>query len=222
MFFVLPFRAKNPPERFPYVTVGLIVMNILVYACTSYYFVQVRDSYVSDDSTSSLALSYANMTVWRFFTSMFLHENLMHLGGNMLFLWVFGSAVEGRLGHQIYASIYLFAGIIGGASQTLIFGHSNPHIASLGASGAIMGVVACYAYMFTFSTIRVFYFYWFPLFFSLAWLVPRLGVADWEAWWVVAFFFILDIVFALISSGKNDGTAHLAHYGGLLVGIAAM
>lgn len=222
MFFVLPFRAKNPPERFPYVTIALIVINILVYAWTSQDFLHVRDSYVLDDSPSSLALSYSNMTVWRFFTSMFLHGNLLHIGSNMVFLWVFGSAVEGRLGYALYTAIYFLAGLCGGAMQTFVFGHANPHIPSLGASGAIMGVVACYGYMFTFSTIRVFYFYWFPFFPSIWFLIPRLGIADWEAWWVVAFFLLLDVIFALASPGGHDGTAHLAHYGGLLVGVAAM
>ena len=221
MFFVLPFRAKNPPERFPYVTIGLIVVNILVYAWTTQDFVSVRDSYVRFDSPSSLALSYSNMTVWRFFTSMFLHENLPHIGFNMLFLWVFGSAVEGRLGHAVYATIYFASGLMGGIAQTFIFGHANPHISSLGASGAIMGITTCYAYMFTFSAIRIFYFYWFPFFPTLAFLLPRFGVTDWEAWWVVAFFLLVDIVFALAST-HGDGTAHLAHYGGVLAGLAAM
>lgn len=221
MFFVLPFRAKNPPERFPYVTIALIVINVLVYACTTQDFLALRDEYVRSDSPMSLALSYSNMTVWRFFTSMFLHGNLLHLGGNMLFLWVFGSAVEGRLGHGIYTAVYMAAGLFGGALQTFVFGREYPTVPSLGASGAIMGIAAAYVYMFTFSTVRVFYFYWFPFFLSISFLVPRVGVADWEAWWVVAFFFLVDLVNALLTN-MHDGTAHWAHYGGLLVGFAAM
>jgi membrane associated rhomboid family serine protease len=221
MFFVIPFRAKNPPERFPYVTIALIAINILVYACTTQDFLQVRESYVRDDYATSLALSYDNMNAWRFLTSMFLHGNLLHLGGNMLFLWVFGSAVEGRLGHLTYFAVYMLAGLFGGLAQTLIFGHAYPHVPSLGASGAIMGVVACYAWMFTFSTVRVFYFYWIPLIPLIAFLIPRLGVADWEAWWVVAFFFLYDLVTALLTAG-GDGVAHFAHYGGILLGLAAM
>lgn len=202
-------------------TITLIVINILVYAWTTQDFLTLRDEYARADSPYSLALSYSNMTVWRFFTSMFLHGNLLHIGGNMLFLWVFGSAVEGRLGHGIYTAIYFLAGLFGGILQTFVFGREFPHTASLGASGAIMGIVAAYAFMFTFSTIRVFYFYWFPFFLSISFLVPRFGVADWEAWWVVAFFFLLDIFNALVTN-MHDGTAHLAHYGGLLIGFGAM
>jgi hypothetical protein len=80
----LPYRAKNPPERFPYVTLGLIAANTLIYAATSEYFLFVRRGVVQD-----FAVSHEHFTLARLFSAMFLHGDPLHLIGNMLFLWLF-------------------------------------------------------------------------------------------------------------------------------------
>src|SRR6476469_4661283 len=101
MFFYFPYRAKNPPEKFPWATLSLIALNTLVYVCTSEYLLQIREGVVTD-----WALSHNNFTFVRLIAAMFLHANIFHLLGKMWFLWLFWPGVEGRLGHLRYTLIY--------------------------------------------------------------------------------------------------------------------
>jgi membrane associated rhomboid family serine protease len=206
MFFLLPFRAKNPPDHFPFATIVLIALNIFVFLLTSERFWEVRRDIVQD-----YALTHNNMSVFRIFTSMFLHGDLFHLAGNMLFLWVFGSSVEGRLGPIKFLLAYFLAGIAGDLLHDVIFGPYEPDIPSLGASGAIMGVAGAYLFLFPFSTICVFFIFW-PL------VYIRAGVAEWQARWVVLYFVGFDIVYAYLFKGA-DGVGHFAHLGGVGMGL---
>lgn len=88
---MIPLRSKNPPESTPWVTYGLIVTNVVAFALTQENLV-LKDGIAKEWGASNLNLSPLTM-----FSSMFLHGNLIHLIGNMLFLWIFGCAVEGRL-----------------------------------------------------------------------------------------------------------------------------
>ena len=91
---IIPFRTKNPPEHFPYVTLILIVVNVLIYFLTSLgnYCLRIDDTVIEQ-----FAVTHNTLNLWRLTTAMFLHANLEHIIGNMLFLWIFGAAVEGRL-----------------------------------------------------------------------------------------------------------------------------
>ena len=91
MLFVLPYRAKNPPAQFPYVTVGLMVLNVLSLLCTCNSHFEIRDSVVA-----RFAVSHSNLNPLTVLTAMFLHGSILHIAGNMLFLWIFGAATEGR------------------------------------------------------------------------------------------------------------------------------
>jgi membrane associated rhomboid family serine protease len=199
MFFLLPFRTKNPPESFPYCTLALIVVNFLVFFCT------IEDWQVTDWATQGLAVSYDHLTLWRLITSLFLHANPLHIIGNMLFLWLFGPSVEGRLKAWRFLLIYFTAGILGGWLCVMVVGVNEPHIPELGASGAIMGVLGAYMYMFPFSQVSVFWFF-----------IIRCGVAQWQAMWLIGFFVGEDIIFGYFQA--KDGTAHVAHLAGFALG----
>lgn len=199
---VVPYKSKNPPEHTPYVTYALIAINCLIFLITSNWadhWPEIRWGVVLD-----WAVSRSTMNPLRLFTSLFLHENLLHIGGNMLFLWIFGAAAEGRLRPLKFTALYLGSGMIGGYIQSL----AGPQF-GLGASGAIMGVAGSYVYMFPHAKIRVF-----------RWIRLLPVIADWPAWGTVAYFIFFDILNGLILRG-SDHTGHFTHLSGFLIGLLA-
>ncbi len=206
MVILLPYRAKNPPEVFPYVTVALIVLNTLIFALTSHDFLVVKDSAVE-----RFAVSHNTLSPWRLVSAMFLHGSLLHLAGNMLFLWIFGTATEGRLRPLRFLAVYLFAGALGTLLSDFVNGLVDPDTPNLGASGAIMGLAGAYLYLFPYAPIRLVWGYWI-------WLLPRGGITEWQARWVILYFVGLDVFNGLIL-GAHDGVGHFAHLGGAGAGF---
>ena len=200
--FVMPYRAKNPPPRPPYCTYGLIIANVLIYLVTAENLLFVRTPVLQ-----ALALSHSEFTFVRIITSMFLHGNPLHILGNMLFLWIFGAAVEGRLGPAKFLLLYFLTGAFGDIVQNFILGAAHPHEWNLGASGAIMGVAGAYLYMFPFATIRVLWSY-----------NIRFHVSDWSAQWVILYFLAFDIIDGVLYQGL-DGVAHLVHISAAVLGF---
>ena len=206
---LIPYRAKNPPERFPSVTLGLIILNTIIYLFTadmSKHFLEVRD-----DAITALAVSHATLSPWRLLTAMFLHASWDHILGNMLFLWIFGAALEGRLGHVRYLIVYVICGMTGGLLSDLLTFTQNPDIANLGASGAIFGLSGAYLYVFPFSRIRIFGV-------MLLGFIPRFRVYEWQARWVVVYYLVINILEQFLSHGQ-DGVGHFAHLGGAGAGL---
>jgi len=138
------------------------------------------------------------------FTSMFMHGGWLHLGGNMLFLWIFGDNVEHRVGHLLYLAFYLVAGIIASFAQILV--NTDSVIPTLGASGAISGVLGAYLVMFPTNRVTVFLF---------RFLVPVPAIVAIGLWGV------LQVVSGLAAPAETGGVAYMAHIGGLVAGIAA-
>ena len=141
-------------------------------------------------------------------TSMFLHGGIAHIAGNMLYLWIFGDNVEDALGHFGYFIFYLLCGIIAGLTQvftTLILGQ-DLLIPSLGASGAISGVLAAYIVLFPRKGVRV----WFILFTAT---IPAIIV--------VGLWFLFQVLNGLGSLGGEEtgGIAYAAHIGGFIFGL---
>ena len=198
---LLPYRAKNPPERFPYVTVGLIVLNVLIYIATSDGLLGIREEVVNQ-----FAISHKTFSPLRVITSMFLHGNIEHIIGNMLALWLFGASLEGRLGHIKYIIFYLICGMAGDLLHEVTVGLAAPEQFSLGASGAIMGLAGGYIYVFPYSTICTFWMFYF-----------RGGVAEIQARWIVLFYIGSDLFSAFLGGG--DGIGHFAHLGGFAMGL---
>ena len=209
MFFVLPFRAKNPSPVFPYVTVSLIVLNTLIFALTCDSHLHVRESVVQ-----RFAFTHMSFSPLTLLTAMFLHGSPLHLIGNMLFLWIFGSATEGRLRPLRFIAVYLFTGIVGDLLSDFVMGLVNPDTYNLGASGAIMGLAGAYLYLFPYAPIRLVWFMWF-------FLLPRGGITQWQARWVILYFLGWDVVNGILMGG-GDGVGHFAHLGGAAAGFAAV
>ena len=201
---VLPIRAKNVPERRPTITMALIIINVIVFAFTCDGSLEVRQ-----DAVDAMAVSHSHLTLWRLLTAMFLHGSLMHIAGNMWFLWLFGSTVEGRLGAWRYLAVYLLAGMVGSLLHDIVVGFHDPDQPTLGASGAIMGIAGAYLYVFPYATIRLLWFLWI-----------RGGITEWHARWVVLYFIGFDVLNGVLLHSA-DGVAHLAHIGGFATGILA-
>jgi membrane associated rhomboid family serine protease len=204
---LLPYRAKNPPEHFPYATVALIAINTLKFVVTSDSLLTIRE-----DVVDKFAVSHDTLSLFRMVSAMFLHGSILHLAGNMLFLWIFGASTEGRLRPLKFVALYLLSGLAGDLLHDLAVGFSHPSQFSLGASGAIMGVAGMYLYMFPYSMICVLYRRWYGWGF---------GVAEWHARWVVAVYIGIDLLegFLTKSLGVSDGVGHFAHLGGFGVGL---
>ncbi len=200
---LLPIRTKNVPEQLPSITFILLGANILIYAFTTELGLVIKDS-----ALEAGGISYIQREAHRWVSSMFLHADIFHLIGNMLFLWIFGCAVEGRLGWWKYLILYALAGVGGTVAHMTVFGSLHPEMPMIGASGAIMGLIGAALFMFPFAPITFFYIFYF-----------RFGTVDWPLWGAAAYYLGLDLLEVLIFGGKSGGTANLAHLGGALVGV---
>jgi membrane associated rhomboid family serine protease len=140
------------------------------------------------------------------FTSMFMHAGWMHLLGNMLFLWIFGDNVEDRLGRAKFLIFYLVCGIVATLAQVAVSAESS--IPSLGASGAISGVLAGYLVLFPKGQIKV---------------LMRGGVVALPALVVIGLWIVLQLISGIGSfthSAQTGGVAYMAHIGGFVAGLA--
>jgi membrane associated rhomboid family serine protease len=205
MFLPIPFRAKYKLERLPYVTLGLIAANVLIYAFTSRGFLEIKDGVVED-----FGLSLRHFSAVRLLVSMFLHGGLEHIFFNMVALWLFGSAVEGRLGHLKYAFLYLAAGVVGSMAQTFTLGLLSPETPCIGASGAIMGLMGSYLYIFPYTPIEILILWGNPF-------LPRVTFFDMHARILIGLFVGKDVLEGIFTLGA-DGVGHLAHLGGAAAG----
>jgi membrane associated rhomboid family serine protease len=205
---IVPYRCKNPSESFPFATISLIVVNVIVYLFTTNYLIYIKDGVVFD-----FAVSAGHFSLVRLLVSLFLHEQPFHLIGNMWFLWLFGSAVEGRLRAPKFLLIYFLSGIVGGLSQYWLITASGSDAAGLGAEGAIMGLAGAYIYMFPFARIVVFRIIILSQVF--------IGPADWMAWWVISYYVAYDVVNGLLGQAMHQGDllSSFAHIGGFFAGL---
>ena len=131
-------------------------------------------------------------------SSMFLHGGLMHLGGNMLFLWVFGNNIEDHLGRIRYLAFYLFTGVI--ATLAHVAGDPGSIIPVIGASGAVAGVMGAYIVWFPWARVKT---------------IALIVLVDLRAWVVLAFWFASQFFIS-----PSEGVAWLAHVGGFVAGAA--
>ena len=143
------------------------------------------------------------------FSSMFMHGGWLHLGGNMLFLWIFGDNVEHRIGHGLYIVFYVVAGIIASFAQIII--DTDSVIPTLGASGAISGVLGAYLVMFPTNRVTVFLF---------RFLVPVPAIVAIGMWAVLQFINGFGAI-AVTEETGGGGVAYMAHIGGFVAGVAA-
>jgi membrane associated rhomboid family serine protease len=145
------------------------------------------------------------------FTSMFLHGGFLHLGGNMLYLWIFGNNVEDTLGHGRFLFFYLLSGVAAAFAQT--FFNAGSAVPMIGASGAVSGVLGAYLLLFPYATVLTLVMFGFFIRFIH---IPAL--------FVLGFWIVLQFLQGYLSLGAADGggVAFLAHVGGFVVGMGLL
>lgn len=202
MFF--PYKAKNPFERYPAVTLFIMIANCFVFAVTSERFFVVREEFIPAFGFLSRQTPFYTLV-----TYIFMHADIFHLAGNMLFLWVFSGAVEDRLGRFSFLWLYFVTGVIGGLAQDMISNSlMKEGVPIIGASASVMGVMGAYWYMFPWSRIRIFY---------MIFLIMR-GTCEIKAFWVIGAYFLLDVFHG--TTGISQGVANFAHVFGMVAGVA--
>lgn len=218
---MVPLRDENPIRITPYVTYGLIAVNILVFLYELTLappqierFFQVT-AIVPRELTASFNGVHVNQfepELLTLITSQFLHAGFLHVAGNMWFLWIFGNNVEEKLGHVKYLIFYIACGILAGLTQW--FFSPNSGIPSLGASGAIAGVMG--AYILRFPDVRVLTLIpLFPFFPTI-----RLPALFFLGFWFLqqAFNGVASLEVPVNVGMENGGTAYWAHAGGFIFG----
>ncbi len=210
---LIPFKDDNPTRRTPYVTYALVGLNVAAFLVQ--LMVQMSGNY---DLYKGMMLNFGLVParIWEggllgsilpFFSSIFMHGGLMHLGGNLLYLWIFADNIESDLGHTKFLIFYLVCGV--GASLSQVAIDWNSTIPIIGASGAISGVLG--AYYFRFPRARVAVLLFILYFIRIMWIPAK---------YVLGFWFAYQIFSGLASAGTGGGgVAWFAHIGGFVVGI---
>jgi rhomboid family protein len=203
----------------PYVTYTLIAINVLVYfllqteAFTMGYSVVPREITTGRDIDQVITIAGERLRLYpgpspiylTLLSSMFMHGGIGHLLGNMLYLWIFGDNVEDRMGHVKFLIFYLICGLLASAAHILVA--PNSVIPSLGASGAIAGVLGAYLVLFPHQGVNVF-------------LMGR--VVSMPALMVIGLWGLLQFISgfgSLGTTGESGGVAYMAHIGGFVAGL---
>jgi membrane associated rhomboid family serine protease len=200
---MFPIGDDNTSRRtVPLVTYALIALNVL------FFFVEQSggDAFVGKWAfVPRRFLANPSGDVPTLFTSMFMHAGWVHLGGNMLYLWIFGDNVEDRFGHIKFTIFYLLCGLAATVAQ-LAFSLGS-HVPNLGASGAIAGVLGAYIMMFPQERVKV-------LQGQQVIQVPALIVIG---MWIVLQFF--SGIGSIANTAQTGGVAYMAHIGGFIAGF---
>jgi membrane associated rhomboid family serine protease len=219
---VFPLKDDNPSESAPVVTVALIVLNALFFV----YQISLEaggadgaragQAFIEEFGLVPCRLTGACRVgpelpspILTIFTSMFMHGGLFHIGGNMLYLWIFGNNVEDTLGHGRYLLFYLLSGVAAALAQTAI-GPSSM-VPMVGASGAVSGVLGAYLLLFPHAHVTTLIILGF--FFRLVHI---------PAMFVLGFWIVLQVLNGLGSFGSSGGVAFFAHIGGFLAGMGLL
>ena len=212
---MFPLKDDNPSASAPLVTVALIVLNALVFVYQISLEVggaegaRAAQAFVEEFGLVPCRLTGACRVgsevpapILTIFTSMFMHGGLFHIGGNMLYLWIFGNNVEDTLGHGRYLLFYLLSGIAAALAQTVVGPSST--VPMIGASGAISAIIGAFA-----------------LSFGRAKQLTRSARANrWiNVAWLLATWVVLQVMFGLLAGAQGYLLATPAHIGGFLAGL---
>jgi membrane associated rhomboid family serine protease len=211
---MIPLRDDNPTKRFPFVTVGIIGLCCLVYVYQ--FFLNANESMLKvysfgfipgvffghDSLPDDLTYLPSSFTL---ITSIFMHGGIMHLLGNMLYLWVFGDNIESFFGAFRFAIFYLFCGLVATFSHAIV--DTESIIPLIGASGAISGVLGAYMVLYPRAKVLVA----IPIFYFI--YTTRLPAAV-----VLSIWFIIQLVSSILQDA-GSGIAFLAHVGGFVSGL---
>lgn len=203
---MFPIRDHNPSGRTPYVTYLLIAANVAVYlAMLPLFGAPERLGAFYQD----WGLVPATSAAPAYLTSMFLHGGLLHVAGNMLFLWVFGDNIEDELGHLPFLGFYLLAGLASAAAQ--VAAEPGSTVPIVGASGAIAGVMGGYLLMFPRARVDV-----------LIVIVIFIRIVPIPAWLVLGIWFAIQLFSGAATPTGGGGVAYWAHAGGFVAGIVLL
>jgi len=213
---MLPLRDENPTSRVTWMTWLLIALNVAAFAYETYLVMAIGEA-----SYEGFIVANAFVPA-RFFaspfsprewitvlTAMFMHAGWLHVGGNMLYLWIFGNNIEDRLGPWRFLGFYLLCGLAATALQAVV----APQIAipTLGASGAVAGVLAAYLLLYPRARVVTAVFIFFII-----------ELAALPAWLIIAVWFVIQLASGLGSLGRTSatgGVAYFAHIGGFVAGL---
>jgi membrane associated rhomboid family serine protease len=197
---MLPIGDDNSDRKtFPFVTYALIAINVLVFVLLELPQGQNLDAFLTRWGTVPAQIVAGNGLI-TLITSMFLHGGWLHLGSNMLFLWIFGDNVEDAFGHGLYLLFYLVCGIAASFAHILV--DTSSTIPGVGASGAIAGVLAAYIVLFGSRPVRV---------------LMRGVLTNVPSYVMIGLWFVTQLISGF--GGQSDGVAYWAHIGGFIAGL---
>lgn len=204
---MFPIRDHNPSESQPVVTLTLIAINVVAFLIYSTLFTgdAALGGFYRDWAMIPARIS-AGEGYYSLFSSMFIHGGIIHLGGNILFLWIFGDNLEDELGHVGFLVFYLTCGVLASVAQ--ITADPNSLIPTVGASGAIAGVMG--GYLLLFPKARVDMLFIFIIIFK---------VFPMPAWVMLGVWFALQLFSGIGSDISGGGVAYWAHAGGFVAGL---
>jgi membrane associated rhomboid family serine protease len=203
---LIPVRDENRSSSTPHINWILIILNIAAFLATwlpGFRFLE--------DSVNAFGMIPSNIVqghaLHTLLTSMFLHGGLLHLGGNLLYLYIFGDNVEDAFGHAKYLGFYLLCGVA--ASLTHLLVDTNSIIPAIGASGAISGVLGAYFILYPKARVVTLVFYFFITFVRI------------PAVFFLGFWFVLQLFSGSVtlSNPVSSGVAYWAHIGGFVAGV---
>lgn len=209
---LIPLKDLNPSRSYPVVNITLILVNVVVFVYQFTLPPHAFKAFVLANSTVPARIPAFleghvgfEMAFFPLFTSMFLHSGVVHIAGNMLFLWIFGDNVEDYFGHLFYLVFYAVCGI--GAGFLHVLFNLNSTVPALGASGAISGVMGAYMLLYPRARVLTLVFFIF--------LIPIPAV------FILGYWFLFEFLSGInaLGAGATGGVAWWAHVGGFLLGM---
>jgi membrane associated rhomboid family serine protease len=212
-----PLKDENPTRRKPILTVTLIVINVLVFLYSylrparafQYFIVQYGLIPYELVHLTELTPELSAPILATPFTSMFMHGGILHLGGNMLYLWIFGNNIEDYFGPVRFIIFYLVAGLA--AALLFIAFSPSSNIPMVGASGAVSGVLG--AYLVLYPRARVL---------TLVWIFYFIRLVHLPAKFLLGFWFFYQLLMSLMATAGGGGVAWMAHIGGFAFGFLVL
>ena len=210
---MIPLRDDNPTVLLPIVTVGLIIMNAAVFFYELSLEPKLLNALIHRTGMMPAAILDnplpASGEYLSVFTAMFLHGGWLHLAGNMLYLWIFGNNVEDSMGHLRFVIFYLVTGVAAAAAH--IYTNPASAIPTIGASGAVSGVLGAYLVLFPHARVKTLVI--------LGWFIRILYL---PAWVLLLFWIGLQFLNHMVEplSGAEGGIAYAAQIGGFVAGLA--
>jgi len=218
---LFPLYDENRPSTRPYVNYALIIINVGVFL---YFFIQgtLDDAISTFGAIPGDIIALRIERLWTLLTSMFMHADITHILGNMVYLWVFGDNIEDAIGHFRYLIFYLFGGLAASFTHiaSVIFtlpslgpywGYISLETPAVGASGAISAVLGAYLLLYPRARIRTIVFYIF------------IQIVRVPAYYYLGFWFLYQLMMGMVSlTGISSGVAFWAHIGGFAAGFLAV